>query len=183
MNKVGDEDRKIIKVAEDDPRRCQCTTTQYGQCMNKAVTDSNFCICHGGVHAIKKRNNAAMRNYVLTKFQARIERHKEAPDIKSLRDEVAILRMLMEERLNHCADDLDLILQSGPISDLVMKIDKLVNSCHKLEGSLGQLLDKQAVLQFASQVIDVITRNLDDPIKIDLISTGILEIVGRIGND
>ena len=33
------------------------------------------------------------------------------------------------------------------------------------------------------EVIDVITRNLDDPIKIDTISTGILDIVGRIGKD
>lgn len=180
---MSDKDHEIIKVEEDDPNRCQCTTTQYGQCMNKAVPESDFCICHGGNHAIEKRNKEAMKNYVLTKFQARIERHKGAPDIKSLRDEVAILRMLMEERLNHCKDDLDLILQSGPISDLVMKIDKLVNSCHKLEGSLGQLLDKQAVLQFASQVISVITENLDDPVKIDLISTGILEIVGRIGHN
>ena len=180
---MSDEDRKIIKVAEDDPRRCQCTRTQYGQCMNKAVEGSDYCIAHGGHNAINKRNKNNMRNYVLTKWQARMERHKEAPDIKSLRDEVAILRMLMEERLNHCKDDLDLILQSGPISDLVMKIDKLVNSCHKLEGSLGQLLDKQAVLHFASEVIDVITRTLDDPIKIDLISTGILEIVGRVGNN
>lgn len=64
-----------------------------------------------------------------------------------------------------------------------MKIDRLVNSCHKLEGSLGQLLDKQAILNFASEVINVITDNLDDPIKIDQISTGILEIVGRVGND
>lgn len=178
-----EEDRKITKVAEDDPLRCQCTQTQYGQCMNKACEDSDYCIIHGGQHAINKRKKEKLRNYILTKHQARIERHKTAPDIKSLRDEVAILRMLMEERLNHCKDDMDLILHSGPISDLVMKIDKLVNSCHKLEGSLGQLLDKQAILTFASEVITVITDNLDDPVKIDAISNGIMEIVGRIGKE
>ena len=180
---MGDEDRKIIKVAEDDPNRCQSTATQYGQCMNKAVTDSKFCICHGGAAAINRRNKAAMHNYVLTKWQAKLDQHRDAPNIKSLRDEIAILRMLLQERLEKCTTELDLILQSGPISDLVMKVDKLVNSCHKLEGSLGQLLDKQAILQFASQVINVITENLDDPVKIDSISTGILEIVGQIGKE
>ena len=183
MNTVGEEDRKIIKVAEDDPRRCQATNTQYGQCMNKAVDGSDYCICHGGAHAIKRRNREAMRNYVLTKWQAKLDQHRDAPDVKSLRDEIAILRMLMQERLEHCSTELDLILQSGPISDLVMKIDKVVNSCHKLEGSLGQLLDKQAILQFANEVITVITEHLDEPEKIDQISTGILEIVGRIGKD
>ncbi len=180
---VSEDDYKIEKVAEDDPRRCQCTQTQYGQCMNKQVEGSDYCIAHGGNHAINKRNKEAMHNYQLTKWQAKLDQHRDSPNIKSLRDEVAILRMTLEERLNHCSTELDLILQSGPISDLVMKIDKLVNSCHKLEGSLGQLLDKQAILQFAGEVIDVITRNLDDPIKIDLISSGILEIVGRVGKD
>ena len=178
---MSEDDRQITKVADDDPNRCQCTQTQYGQCMNKAIKGSDFCIVHGGGHAINKRKKTALKNYMLTKWQARIERHKGSPDVKSLRDEVAILRMLMEERLNQCQSDMDLILNSGHISDMVMKIEKLVGSCHKLEGSLGQLLDKQAILTFASEVINVITSNIEDTVKIDTISSEILGIVGRIG--
>jgi hypothetical protein len=90
----------------------------------------------------------------------------------------------MEDRLNRCEDEADLLLQSHTISDLVMKIDKVVKSCHQLEGSMGQLLDKQAILQFASEVIGVISIALEgQEDKISEIADGIVTIVGRIGND
>ena len=81
----------------------------------------------------------------------------------------------MEERLNKCSDATDLILQSGPISDLVMKIEKVVASCHKLEGQMGTLLDKQAILQFAQAVISIIASELEgQEAIIDAIATKIL---------
>ena len=59
--------------------------------------------------------------------------------------------MILEEVLNKCKDSKDLILKSSVISDLVVKVEKLVSSCHKMEGSMGQLLDKSAILQFAAE--------------------------------
>lgn len=110
-----DRERDIVKVEPDDPNRCQSTSTQYGQCMNKAIEGSDFCICHGGAAAINRRNKEAMRNYSLTKWQAKLDQHRDAPNIKSLRDEVAILRMLMQERLEKCSTELDLIYNPAPL--------------------------------------------------------------------
>jgi hypothetical protein len=186
----------IVKCNElDDPNRCQAVNSQ-GQCRNKAVcTDDGiygeYCLAHGGNKFLQKHQQAGIRNYQLDKFKARLSRHATSPALKNLRDEIAILRMMMEERLNRCDTPMDLILYSGPISDLVMKIEKIVASCHKLEGSMGQLLDKSALLQFASEVIDIIGTEVNETITdkelgevlIGKVGNKIMKSVGRLGGD
>ena len=144
---------------------------------------------HGGNKQIESQEITSLRNYQLSRFKAKLERHAESPNIKSLRDEVAILRMMLESKLDQCGDVTDLILQSGPISDMVLKIDKVVNSCHKLEGSMGQLIDKTAILQLAQEFIAIVTGTIGDATiekelkstMIDKIADQILESVGRVG--
>jgi len=152
----------ITKIdGEDDPHRCQAVTAA-GQCVNKAVEGGTNCLAHGGNKQVAARERASFRNYQLSKFQAKLARHSSSNFIKDLRDEIGILRMVLETRLERCQTDNDLIIQSGPISEMVMKIEKVVASCHKLEGSMGQLLDKQALLQYANQVITIISEELED---------------------
>lgn len=172
---------------EEDPERCQgkCAT---GQCPNKGIVlpsgvRGSFCAVHGGASTVSAEQKQSYRNYQLTKFKARQERHATSPQIKNLRDEVGILRMMMEERLNKCRDDADLILQSGAISDLALKIEKVVGSCHKLEGSMNQLLDKQAILQFASEMISVISEEIKDSVVLDRITNKLMVIMGRLGEE
>jgi len=170
----------------EDPERCQGIASN-GQCLNKGLlmpdgTRTKFCTIHGQAQA-KIAENQNVRNYQLTKFKARLERHATSPVIKNLRDEVGILRMMMEERLNRCQDDNDLLLQSGAISDLALKIEKVVGSCHKLEGSMNQLLDKQAILQFASEMISVIGEEVQDAAAIGRITDRVMVIIGRLGQD
>lgn len=162
----------------EDPERCQGIMAQ-GQCPNKGLLLDNgkraqFCLVHGQVQD-KTAINESLRNYRLTKFQDRLQRHASSTKIKDLRDEVGILRMMMEEKLNACNDVNDLILQSSAISDLVLKIDKLVSSCHKMEGAMGQLLDKAALLQFASEMITIISEEVQDTGALDRITTKMLE--------
>lgn len=172
----------LIAIEYDaDPERCQAVNVQ-GQCTWKAMKDSTFCACHGGNKAQATAEKQRLNNYRLTKFHDKIQRFGSSDGIKSLRDEIGILRTIMEERLEKCETESDLILQSHAICDLVMKIEKVVASCHKLEGSMGQLLDKAAILQFASEVITVVSDVLqDDDAKITQIADGIMAAVGRIG--
>ena len=178
-----------IEKAEfpEDPERCKGVCAS-GQCPNKGLRRSDgsvhdFCKVHGGFASEKSEIRDNLRNYQLTKFKARHDRHASSPQIKNLRDEVGILRMMMEEKLNKCADDNDLILQSGAISDLALKIEKVVGSCHKLEGSMNQLLDKQAILQFASEMIAVISNEIKDPLVLDRITAKLMLAIGRLSND
>jgi len=175
-------DAEITKVADDDPLRCQAVNSQ-GQCHNKAVEGGTHCMCHGGNKQIEAQKRVSLRNYQLTKFKARVQRLGDSPDIKSLRDEVAILRMMLEERLNQCKDEGDLLMQSHTISDMVLKIERLVSSCNKLEGSMGQLMDKSAILQFANVVINIISDNIEDQVIINNIASRLMEAVGEIGRN
>lgn len=162
----------------DDPHRCQAVNSQ-GQCRNRGAQlpegYASYCLAHGGNKQQAKVIKESARNYKLDKWRSRLNEKADAEGIKSLRDEIGILRIVLEERLNKCNDAHDLILQSGPISDMIMKIEKVVSSCHKLEGSMGQLLDKQAILQFASKVITILGNHIQDEQLLTLIADEIVE--------
>lgn len=168
----------------EHPDRCQGIKHGQGQCTNLSTEYSLFCLCHGGNKADEAVTKKRIGNYRLTKWQARLEEKAEQSEIKSLRDEIGILRVIMEEVLNKCQSDMELILQSGKIADLAMKIEKLVASCHKLEGSMGKLMDKAAILQFAAEIVEVIGRELEgDELKISAIGEQIFAAVSRVGTE
>ena len=118
-------------TSDDDPRRCQGITPN-GQCINKSVENGSNCLVHGGNKQEERHERQGLNNYRLTKYQAQLKRFSQSPGIKSLRDEVGILRMILEEKLNQINDNVELVMSSSIISDLVIKINTLVVSCHKL---------------------------------------------------
>jgi len=171
----------------EHPNRCQ-TINAHGQCVNLGIKlpDESYgknCLAHGGNQATASYAKTVTRNYNLTiaRFRAQLDEKLGVSELKSLREEISILRILLETRLNRCADAMDLVLQSGPISDMVMKINTVVQSCHKLEGSMGQHLDKTAILQFAQVIIGIVTSVVTDDTQINTIADEILVTVGRIG--
>lgn len=100
--------------------------------------------------------------YRLAKFQSRVDELKNHTDVKSLRNEIGILRMLFEEKWNRATNEAELVLMAGPLSDLVMKIEKLVSSCQRLENSLGNLLDKQQMKNIATQLMQVLSEKVNN---------------------
>lgn len=161
-----------IRVEKDDPNRCQSNGAAGSQCQMRATPGSLYCRLHGGV----AQNHRINRNYRLTKFQARIEEFADNDKVKSLREEIGILRVMMEEIINRCNSSTDLILSSGKIADLVMRIEKLVNSCHRIEERTGMLLDKTAALKMADGIIEIIAAFVT-PSILDNIALKILEVV------
>ena len=166
----------IRKAAEDDPNRCQAMTSR-GQCRNLAVEGQTNCACHGGTKQQESKSRNSVRVYRLAKFQTAMKHHTDSPKLKTLNEEVAILRMLLEEQVNRCEDASDLILNSHMISDLVVKIEKLVKSCHTLELKLGHMMDKQALLTLTSQIIDVISEEIQDEDIIEKVSERMMSLI------
>ena len=78
--------------------------------------------------------------------------------------------MILEETLNQCNDSMDLLLYSQKMADLVIKIEKLVTSCDRLENRMGLLLDKASVLQLAQTYVQIINNYVSDPEVIEQIS-------------
>jgi len=170
------------KITEPDaPNRCQAVTSQ-GQCINESIDSTTRCVVHGANKQVQALAAKDLKNYRLTKFKARVQRMSSSDGLKTLSEEIGILRVMMEERLNQCNDAQDLMMQSQTISDLAMKIEKLVVSCSKLESTLGQTMDKAALLAFGSKVIQIIGENIEDPEVLDSIGTSIVNLLGEQDN-
>ena len=122
----------------------------------------------------------SLRLYRLGQWQARSDELLEHPNIKTLREEIGILRILLEERFAQCGNDkFQLLLQAGPISDLILKIEKVVSSCHKLEASMGEHIEKSQLLVFAAEVVSIIGEIVTDQEALDAISFRIIDLVNR----
>lgn len=159
----------------DHPKdRCEATVTQ-GQCPYTKAEGTNYCPMHGSNSGRIARQQETIRNYRLARWQQRINDFADNDQIKSLREEIGILRMMMEEMLIKCTDTTELMLYSHRISDLAMKIERLVVSCDKLENRMGMLLSKRAVLQLAGTYVNIINTYVSDPDVIEQISNEMLE--------
>jgi hypothetical protein len=167
------------KVHEDDLLRCQGVTPQ-GQCYNKAVEHSQFCPAHGGNRGAQTQQKKEMRNYRLAKFKNRLIELGENEQVMNLRDEIAILRVIIEEKWNQAGDAHELMLMSGPLGDLIMKVEKLVSSANRLESKLGGLLDRAKVVQFANSIVQVIGKYVTDENQLDAISEEILKSLQEV---
>ena len=103
------------------------------------------------------------RLYLLTKAQhrTRLAQLSEHEQIKSLRDEIALARMLIEERFNKVKDDSDLISAFGPINTALLTVERLVKSAHTIEQNLGTLLSKPTVLALGQSLSRIIVEELE----------------------
>jgi hypothetical protein len=144
-----------------DPRRCQ-GSSKGSQCTIVAVEGSKYCKMHGGASVANKAKRDELRNLKLSKFKARLVQLGNSTDIMSLRDEIAITRMTLEELINSCEGPSDLITFSGQISAMVNNVGKLVKDCHSIEEKTGHLLGRDALMQFAGNVIDIIIKHVAD---------------------
>lgn len=155
--------------------RCKGHSAQHGTCPYLAVEGSDYCVRHGGGLSDRLEKKKAVRNYHLTKWQARVQQLADNEGIKSLREEVGILRMILENMLEQAHDEQELLMFSSRAADLVIKIEKLVTSCDRMEGKMGQLLGKDSVLRLAAQYVEIIHEHIDDVNIIDVISTKMIQ--------
>ncbi|MGH7194650.1 MAG: hypothetical protein ACREJM_14120, partial [Candidatus Saccharimonadales bacterium] len=144
-----------------DPNRCK-GATRSGQCRHKALTGSDYC------HGCGKLwdNEAALleqkRQYNLTEahYRVRLEQLAEHSDVKSLRDEIALTRLLIEKRFNLIKTDTDFINACGQINTLLLTAERLNKSAHAIEQSLGVLLSRDTVLRLGQAIIEVLADEL-----------------------
>ncbi len=159
------------RVSEDHP---ECCETQG--CIIKSLQGSRFCAAHGGNKGVEATASASLKNYRLTKFAAEVQEKKGSSNIKSLTGEIAMLRQIIEEQWNSCEDANDLILKSGPISDLFTKVERLVNSCNNIDKTLGNLIDKEKVVLFAQTIVKIISPYIPED-KLDELNFKIQESI------
>lgn len=161
-------DVKLPKVMfEGDPRRCQ-STIRGGQCPHIAIEGTVHCERHTSGGSRQARDPIA--NYKFSQqFHGKIKDFAECEDIKSLRGEIGVLRLMLQSVVNQCSDEDELTLQADRITRLVGEINKCVVNCQKLEESAGQLLDKTVVVNIGAMIVGVIDKYVEDKTILDVI--------------
>ena len=148
--------------SETDLERCHGGTTK-GQCMNKQVPNTVFCPVHGGPSILAKQDQASIRRFKKSRWFTQLaDEHGDQSSLKSLTGEIALLKVLQSEILDRCKTQHELIMNQGQLSDLIVKTEKLVTSAHRLQKDLNGLIDREVLMNFASQIVEIITDELQD---------------------
>lgn len=152
--------------------------SQCEQCNQNAVEGSKYCAKHSSDPQV-----GARRQYMLNKakYQQKYLDFAKSSELRTLTDEIAILRMVMSERLNMITNDSEMLASCGQLASLALTIEKLVKTCHTLESRLGTLLAKPALLGIANDLVQILllelvnVPNYED--LVDRISEQILKVI------
>ncbi len=170
-------DNKFERVTDEfDPLRCQGSTSR-GPCPYKASVEGRFCPMHSGGSLAHHARKEAVRNFRLTQWQARVNEFADNSAVKSLREEVGIMRLLLENTMNRYKTPDELYAGTGKVSDLITRLEKLVATCHKLELANETLLDRHTVLKIASAMIEIIAEYISDEKVLDAIGDKIVTAI------
>lgn len=167
-------DSKLPKVTfDDDPRRCH-NVIAGRQCPHVSIEGTHLCERHTSGN--KRSARDPLSNYQFSsQFHVKIKDFAECEDIKSLRGEIGVLRLMLQSVINNCKNEDELSLQADRITRLVGEINKCVINCQKLEESTGQLLDKTVVINIGGMIVGVIDKYVDNKDVLDEIGREIYE--------
>lgn len=163
---------RFIRVKADDPNRCRASA-KNGQCPFRAVGTFDIvkqiwegpkcCPRHAAGAAAKSIQRKDTRMYNIGRWQSQLEQMVDHPKLKSNREEIGILRVLMQDTLNKCTDGTELVLQSGKLIELCNQITNAVKVCNSVELNLGQILDRTQAIAFIGAISEVISTYIQDP--------------------
>lgn len=168
-------DKKLERCDPADPHRCQAMVAT-GQCPYLAEEGKQNCAMHLGMGKYTEKEKE-IRNYRLAKWQARVNEFADNEKVKSLREEIGIARMMLEEIIGRCQDSSDLVLFTPRISEMITRIEKLVVSCHRLEEKTGMLMDKSGAIHLAGTIVDIVGKYVTEPSVLELIGNQIAEAI------
>lgn len=156
----------------DDPSRCQAVG-QHGQCPFMAMGSrengeapwqgSQYCPRHGGVVHEQAKAKESARIYMAALWRDKIGQQANNPKIKSLREEMGILRMMVNEKLESLTERTQLLMNCGQVVEMVREIGKLAKTAHHIEKDMGQLMDKTQAEAWVQELLSIISRYIDDP--------------------
>jgi len=173
-------EQKLLRVAEDAANRCEVSHATM-QCPYGVIPGTNRCARHTGPLLAPMARQKEIETYQLGVFQERVRQFASDPKIKGLRDEIGILRLVLEQLFNKCNDAHDLLIASSKIGQIVSQIKDTVLAASKLEAALGQTIDKAQAMQLAESIIAVIVMHVEDPEILELIGRDIGDLVERAG--
>jgi hypothetical protein len=166
-----------------DPNRCKGAAPD-GQCRNQAEPGCEYCRAHGGSDKL-----AAVRKsqYMLTRHRARVAALAEHEDAKTLRDEIAMVKELIEEVWNRINDtDASLISGCSELNRLFMTLEKLIKTSETVERNRNLTLSKTTIFIFGKEVVNILKDELrgvpEFEERVDRITHRMLETIEHTSN-
>jgi len=166
---------ELIKCLFEDEDCCPICQQSNEHIFYKVVEGTNACPRHGGPSHAQNHKVEAANQYRVEVWQRRLNEFGNVNEIKSLRDEIGVLRLLMEETLKRCENAGDLLMFSARIQSIASDIQRLVTACDRLEKSMGEMMDKPTALKFAGTLMEIVSSEVNDSEALERISYRILE--------
>lgn len=174
-----EEERYRRITSDDDPERCHAVNVGMSkdQCKLKAIPGSKFCALHGGIGVETAAKKQALANYRLQQYSERVADFANSSEVKNLREEIGITRMVLETLLNNCKKTTELLAYSDKISNLVGQVSRLIETAQKLEEKNNNLLDRKVIIVIADSIVTIIGQYISDPDKVNEIGAKICESI------
>ena len=153
----------LKRVENGHPRQCQAIRPGVGtQCNFEAVDGGRNCIMHGGNKTIESSKVQSLNMYRLKKYKDKVAHFAHSDRLKTVDEEIGILRVVLEELLNSIDSDMDLLLYSQKIGELVRDITKCVQVADKLATKSGMLIGRAEALIIGQKVVDIVSKFVTD---------------------
>ncbi len=145
---------KLVRATFDSPNRCVRNDRITGeQCEYAAVPGQEYCSKHMNcIQHIQKKQSIA--RYKLAIYQDQIDDQLSRSDIKSLSDELLLVRLCTQSILDLCNIDIEFQRFSPQLTMLLNLTVDIATTVHKIQVATANLLDKGLLLDLAETIID-----------------------------
>ncbi len=166
----------------DAPDRCTHHKPGEGQCPMQSVPNYNRCEVHGGVNQLQINKKQELRAYMANRWRAEIKSNASDSEIKSLREELGIARIMLDQLLNRCKDSHDLLLMSTPIDNMLKTITLIQKNSHLIEKDLNNIITPESLEEFGNALFNIIMEEVQDSNTINRISMKIMKELRKVTN-
>lgn len=153
----------------DHPDRCQAISSNGDQCWfvrlgyeggdtGPGPGESTYCQLHGSFFKVKAKKEAK-RLYALEKYRERLDRLGDEAFQANLDEELGIQRMLLEELMQRF-EGVELITQSGRVTQIVKEIRETMSTNRKLKSQMGELLDRSALAKLCDAIVGIVQKHV-----------------------
>ncbi len=119
-----------------------------------------------------------VRNYKISMMRDEFIEKTMNPDYMNLSDEIALTRVLVQDLWNSSASKEQLVGAMPIFLDSFIKLEKLIGTAHKIDKANENSISEAQLGAFCANIIDIIAKHVDDPLKIGDISGDILKLLG-----
>lgn len=147
--------------------------------IHTAVEGTDLCARHGANKVLAKKAQENILEIKKDKLRARINVLASNPKRYTLDEELGVLRLTLEEKLNNIGEN-EIHMHSDGIATLVGQIQKLVDSCIKISRQLKLLMTPDDMNMVVQKLVDVLDDKIQDKDLMDEIANELLSTLDDV---